>query len=268
MLALLTGCEKPAPVSAPPRADGIVCLTPVGTDLLSAMGFADRIVGVSNYEPNEKLRQTRPRVGDYLGVDFEKLAELRPKLLIVQGKRDRLPAGVRERSEALGAKPLVLQVDRLSDIYFAIQRIGEAINEPAAAEKLTAELKAREAKLAASQLKPPVPALLLFNDAGNNAAGRETFIDDALTLAGGRNVIEATGYPTLDNEKMRSLSPRVVFLMLPGATPEIVQRAEAAARANAPDAKFFAFTDADVLMPGTAAFKLAEAMAERLRAVP
>ncbi|MGC4031417.1 MAG: ABC transporter substrate-binding protein [Tepidisphaeraceae bacterium] len=267
-LVLAVGCEKSAPVSVPPCADGIVCLTPVGTDLLSAMGFTDRIVGVSNFEPDEKLRQTRPKVGDYLNVDFERIAQLRPKFLIVQGKRDRLPSGTAERSKELGVTPIILQVDRLDDIYITIKQIGDAIGETAAAEKLIADLKRRATQLADHRPAKPVPTLLLFNDAGTSAAGRETFIDDALTLAGGKNVVEATGYPTLDNEKVRSLSPSVVFLMLPGASPDVVKRAEAAARANTPQAEVFTFTDADVLMPGTAAMRLAEAMADKLRAVP
>ncbi|HEX8323361.1 MAG TPA: ABC transporter substrate-binding protein [Tepidisphaeraceae bacterium] len=266
LLALLLagGCDQAGPAS---RRDGIVSLTPAGTDLLVAMGLGDRVVGVSPFEANEDLRRRLPKAGDYLHIDWETLAELRPAYLVVQGKRDRLPPGTREKCDALDIRAVILQIDRLADIEAAVEQLGASISGATGGPALLQSLRAREQKVKQHAPKARVPTLLAFSDSGTQTVGRETFIDDALTLAGGENVVTAAGYPTLDAEKLASLRPKVAFLLLPGGTGEGVARAEAALRTAglSADVPVHAITQPDALLPGTSAWRLAEMMAAHLR---
>lgn len=266
VLLATAGCGDDRPGVAP-VAGGIVSLTPAGTDLLVAMGLADRVVGVSPFEANESLRRKLPKVGDYLRVDWEQVTELRPKFLVVQGKRDRLPPGTREKCKELGITTVILQIDRLADIRAAIVQLGDVLEERDAASRVTQEL-ARRTQLLEQATPTPVPAAVAFSDSGTQFVGRRTFIDDALTLAGGANVIEATDYVSIDAEKLASLKPKVVFLILPGGDDAAVNRTKAALRSAGliKDAMVFPITDADALLPGTASMRLAETMARHLRA--
>ena len=261
------GCSKPA---AGPSSGTIVSLSPAATDLLVAMGLTGRIVGVSPYEANEPLRKKLPKVGDYERIDWERMASLKPAFLIVQGKRDRLPPGVLDTAISMNVKTIILQIDRLADIRAAIKQLGEETTTADAAAKLDADLARRETALRQATTRPAVPAMLALGDGGTHFVGVDTFLDDALTLAGGHNVLTTRGYFALDAEKIASLRPRVVFLLLPAADDAAVERATASLRRTglSPDAVVVAMRDKDVLMPGTAAYALAEAMAERLRALP
>ena len=263
----LAGCNSRRPATV---GGGIVSLTPAGTDLLIAMGLAPRIVGVSAFEPNPAMRSKLPKVGDYLRIDWERITSLQPSFMLVQGKRDRLPPGVREKSQELGITPIILQIDRLLDIDAAIKQIGDAIGDAAAASKVIADLAARRAALAAQAVHPPVPALIVISDSGTQVVGHNTFIDDALALAGGDNVLAGNGYLAIDREKLVSLEPKVVFLILPAADANAVERGKTslATAGLSADAKVVPITNGDALMPGTSAYRLANTMAAALKATP
>ena len=270
-LILLVGpvaCERKHPDDVKPTAGGIVSLSPAATDLLVAMGLTDRVVGVSPYEANDRLRQTLPKLGDYERIDWERVEAIKPGYLIVQGRKDRMPAGQRERCQLLGIRPIILQIDRLADVRSAITQLGRLIDVGPAATKAVAAFDARCDKLKAAEPATPVRTLLTFSDdaaAATHVVGRETFIDDALTLAGGTNVIDTAGYPTIDHEKLQSLRPDVVFVLLPGATDAAVERTKAAMHTALPAATVYVLNAPEVLMPGTCALTLAETMAARLK---
>ena len=234
------------------------------------MGLSDRIVGVSPYEANEPLRKKLPKVGDYERIDWERLGSLKPAYLVVQGKRDRLPPGVRDTALSMNVTTIILQIDRLADIRAAVRQLGEQTANVDAATKLDAALAARETALSKATTRPAVPAMIALGENGAHFAGTATFIDDALALAGGSNVLPTRGYVALDAEKLASLRPRVVFLLMPSADKTAIDRATAALRrvGLSVDATVVPMTDKDVLMPGTAAYTLAEAMASHLRALP
>jgi hypothetical protein len=54
-------------------------------------------------------------------------------------------------------------------------------------------------------------------------AGRNNYLDDVLTLAGGENAVRpgSAAYPQLDREMLLALDPEVIFQLLPGATPQV-----------------------------------------------
>src|SRR5262245_48795440 len=81
-----TGCDRSpahAPTSAPARVT-VASLVPAATDLILNMGSADQLVAVSNYDISRPGTEGLPRVGDYLNNDWEKLAEIRPHIMITQ----------------------------------------------------------------------------------------------------------------------------------------------------------------------------------------
>lgn len=257
-LQIGVGCDKGGGIGAT-SSGCIVCLTPAGTSLLVAMGLGDRIVGVSSYEADPVLR-LKPKVGDYERIDWERFGELKPKMLIVQGRKDRLPPGVRERCEDAGIAISILQIDRLEDIFAAAHQLGEAVDakpSPKAA-KLTANMRYQIGLLP----KPPspVPALIVLNDSGTSVVGRGNYLNDLLEAAGGTNVITAVGYVAIDHEKMQSLKPAEVFLLMPGATEAMIETASKSIDVDAlrKGGHLHVLTDVDALLPGANVVRLAQ----------
>jgi iron complex transport system substrate-binding protein len=268
LLALVvSACDKPGEVEQSSDPHGIVSLSPAATDLVMQLGLADRIVGVSAYEADAELKSRLPVVGDYERIDWERVAQLKPRYLIVQGQPDRLPAGLTERCAAMGIKLVNIQIDRLDDISLALVRLaGELGDEQAGLDA------ARRLQIALDAISTPnpTPALILLNENGKFVAGRDTFLDDLLTRAGGTNVIQSSGYPTIDQELLLTLKPETIFVLLAGSSDATVAEARmsverAAVLPAVKNGRVFVVTRSDVLLPSYRnAVQLLKEMAEKL----
>ena len=99
-LVIAGGCDRAsAPATAPAGMTTVASLSPAATDLIVAMGLADRLVAVSNYEPPRPITDNLPRVGDYRTADWEKIAQLRPGIIITQYRPDKMPDGFADRAK-------------------------------------------------------------------------------------------------------------------------------------------------------------------------
>lgn len=271
LAAVVLACDKPGDANAPRAADGIVSLSPAATDLLIQLGLTDRIVGVSAYEADPTVKARLPVVGDYERIDWEKIAQLKPRHLIVQGQPQRLPEGLKERCQAAGVELINIQIDRLDDISAAASSIAQTLGLD---EARPVVLRRMQNELDALATTGKTPALILLSENGKFVAGKDTFLDDLLTRAGGVNVIKASGYPTIDQELLLTLQPEVIFILLPGANPTTVASAKAAlGTADSLPAvrnnRVYVIDRANVLLPSHSnAVKLLEELAEQVGEKP
>jgi ABC-type Fe3+-hydroxamate transport system substrate-binding protein len=273
VIAPCLGCGSRNSSSATQQADDstphIVSLVPAATDMLLAMGAGDRLVAVSNYDLTPATASL-PRVGDYQTTDWEKISQLRPGVIVTEFGPGRTPPGFTERCASLGIRQLNLQIQRLDDIYTALAQLGDATGMPdraATAEKqLRNQIAALRQRIAGD---PPVPALIVTGEDALMVAGAGNYLDDLLTAAGGKNVVTAPGYPTLDREKLAILAPQVILQLLPSAGP----RELASARqlwATLPDIpavrnhRVVIITDWYAELPGYEVGDLAEKFAEAM----
>lgn len=230
------------------------------------MKAQDHLVAVSNYDSQSKL----PHVGDYVTVDWEKLAALRPSVLITFYAENRTPAGLLDRAKSLGIKVANLRFDRLDDVYRAVTVLGELCNEPA---KASAELQ--HLQIAVGRVRdqvatfPSVRTLIVLDPAGQSFAGRGTYLNDLLEAAGGQNAIAADGYPALDREAVAQSDAQAVIQLLPGADQATCAKARAlwdgfpqlpAVQSH----RIWIFTEPDVMTPGSHVGDLAAQFAAAL----
>src|SRR5207248_5750595 len=101
---------------------------------------------------------------------------------------------------------------------------GEAKRAADAARALHARLDAVRRRVASAA---PVRALVATSDSGLDVAGPGTYLDDLLTLAGGKNAAAPfpKRYVSLDPETLAALAPQVVIQLLPGASPQVEAQA-------------------------------------------
>jgi len=283
LLLLTCGCDRVAdtlgtpatttPAPAPttqPRT--VASLVPAATDMIIAMGARERLVAVSNWDAQRPEIDGLPRVGDYRTVDWEKLATLRPDVMIVQWRPDKMPPGVAERAAELNIRLVNLRIVYLGEIFTAWDTLGDAIGEPDKAADAARDLRRQlDGVRAAVAGKSRVRTLISQTESPLSTVGGGNFLDELLTIAGGRNVIEGgdNSYPDIDLERLVALNPDVVIHLLPGESQQVIDRAKTfwAARTELTAVKnkrVYLETESYMLLPGPLIGKIAERFATLL----
>lgn len=229
--ALIFAAITAAASSAYPKGDNrgrgghgepqrIVSLTPVGTEILYALGMGDRIIGVTEFcdWPPEAL--AKPKVGGFTRLNLEALVALKADLVVLQDLHGELPGQLRR----LGIRVAVLRQENMEDVYSAIGKLGGVCRRGEKAGKLTAKIKkeiAQVAKAVEGKKKPRVlmsvsreltdPTIRSFY-----AAGKETFYDELIRISGGVNACTETRvqYPTISTEGLSAINPDVIIELI------------------------------------------------------
>ena len=230
------------------------------------MGAADHLVAVSNYDPEREPIGGLPRVGDYRTQDWEKLAAVRPRKMIIQLHPDRTPAGLRDRAKGLGIELVNVQIDDLDDVFEAIPLLAGAVEERQKGEDALKRLRAQFATVRHRVgAAPKVRAIIVVDVGGRSVAGPGTFLHDCLVAAGGENAAASLDnpWPTVDREKILAMRPQVVIHLLPAASPQVLRQAQQfwAAMPDLPavkDKRVHYLTDWYALLPGYHLGTLAE----------
>jgi iron complex transport system substrate-binding protein len=265
-----SGALAPAPHQS---AATVASLSPAATEILIGIGAADRLVAVSNFDPKRAETKNLPRVGDYQTTDWEQLAALRPRVMITQFAVDRLPQGLVQKADALSIRLINVPITRLDDIYAAMRTLGKAVDQPELGASSADQLKQRMALLRKrNEGARKVRALIVIDDAGRGVAGRENYLNDALEAAGGANVIAAAPYPSIDREILLHHDPEVIFQLLPDASPQVREAAEALWRSMPSlqavrNGRVHVYTETWVLRPSHHVGDLAERFAAALNDV-
>jgi iron complex transport system substrate-binding protein len=177
----------------------IVSIAPSSTEILHALGLGRRIVGVDRWSDYPPRVLKLPRVGSDLRVDVERVAELKPDLVVaslhVPGMEDNLPA-----FERAGFAYLALGGVGLDGIWEDMRVIGRYLAREQRAEALIADTRARMAQVAAraSAANGARPRVHWEWSAHPFVAARRSWITELLEMAGGQNA-----YSDLDVESVR-----------------------------------------------------------------
>ncbi len=194
--ALPAGAAEPLPRGepvwlgppAPARPVRVVSLAPSLTDTVIALGEAGRLVGVTRYDTSLEVTSL-PRVGGFLDPSPEAVLGLRPDLVLWLADGGAYPA-VRRIAE-LGVPVLALPVVGVPDVLRAARRVGAALGNSEAGERLAAELEAavRAAEERAASL-PHRRVMLVIGRDPLVVAGPGSYPDALLRIAGGVNVVK------------------------------------------------------------------------------
>src|SRR6185436_1225305 len=150
------GLGRAVVLRGPPRR--IVTLAPNATDTIAALGLGDRLVGVSDFcEPPPEAKEVR-RIGGLLTPDLEAIRALKPDLLV--GSTSGNDPGLAAQAEALGLPLFILNAENVAQVLDGIADLGAAIGEPARAQALLDDLRARLDAVAKRVAGRPRPRVL------------------------------------------------------------------------------------------------------------
>ncbi|MBN7815128.1 ABC transporter substrate-binding protein [Algoriphagus pacificus] len=189
--------------SSPQR---IVSLVPSQTELLVDLGLVDRIVGITKFCVHPKhLLKTKTIVGGTKNYRFEVIQGLKPDLIIANKEENE-----REGIEKLAKEyPVwISDITTLQDSFEMILGLGKMLDANEKASEIVFLLKS---DFKESFEKKGTAVYLIWNNP-IMVAGKDTFINEMLSLAGFENKVTKSRYPTLTMEELKELNPNYLLL--------------------------------------------------------
>jgi iron complex transport system substrate-binding protein len=248
---------------------------PSVTESVFALGAGEHVVGVSNYCRYPAAVLSLPKIGTYTKPDPERIALLRPDMVIIQ----KTAAGLADRLSALGIPHVEVKVGSLAEVFTMIGDIGRAVGLPERAEKLNGEIRARLSAVRAETAGKTRPSVMIVVGRTPGlltnlvAVGPGAYLGELLEIAGGANVLtESTiAYPHISLETVVRLNPDVILdLSLMGDSnaqeerlrqPWLSHRELSAVRS----AKIFGLTSEVLVTPGPRVVDAVELIRTKIR---
>ncbi len=235
-LCVIAACDAPAPEPGHTRieviddvgrtvhletpAARVVSLIPARTDLLLALGAADRLVARTVFDRDPRLAGL-PSLGDALTPSVEWLAALQPDLVIAWP--DRHTRTIIEQLEAAGVPVYASRVETIEDVRRSIAHAGVLLGLEAAADSVRDRIDAviAEVRGEVRELDRPSVAYFIGLDPPM-AAGPGTFVDEMIGIAGGTNVFSdaLSLWPAVSLEQTIARQPDVVIVATGGPAAE------------------------------------------------
>lgn len=232
LLLVLFAAGVAASAGRPPQR--IVALAPSAAEILFALGAGERVVAVPDFAADLPGAAGKVRIGGFV-PDLERVVALLPDLVVAS--RDGTDRAAYEKLKALGIPILATEAQSLDGVLLDIRRVGEAIGEAGAAERLVAALSERIAaaqKRAAGRKGPRPRVLVVIWPDPPVVAGPATFVGDLLVRARLENVVpgKAGEWPRVSHETLAGWNPDVVI------RPETAENASAFTRTFAKDSRW------------------------------
>ncbi|QET03620.1 MULTISPECIES: cobalamin-binding protein [unclassified Cupriavidus] len=197
----------------------IVSLAPHVTELLYAAGGGDRIVGTVSYSDYPPEAKDLPRVGDNKALDLERIAALKPDLIVVwrhgnaQKQTDRL--------RALGMPLFFSEPRRLDSIPENLEKLGTLMGTSTVANRAATDFRQQIDTLRKTYAsRPPVTVFYQVWQQPLMTLNGQHLISDMLALCGGRNLFanETPLVPTVSTEAVVAGNPEAMLTAGMGAT--------------------------------------------------
>jgi iron complex transport system substrate-binding protein len=201
----------------------IVSMAPDLTEILFALGLGERIAGVTRDSDYPPAALAKPKVGTFWQPNIEAVIAAKPDLVVtlaIEQQRD-----LARRLQRIGYDSLAVEIEKIDDLFGAITAIGKAADAQEQAQELSDRMRTAIHRLQAETAGlPKVKVLWVVQREPLRVAGRDTFVNEMIELAGGANAIGPTlhKYPPIGAEEVIAVKPEVIIepAMLPGALDE------------------------------------------------
>lgn len=213
LAAGLLGCGRPASLATATNTVRVVSLAPSLTEIIYAIGAGDCLVGRSRVCRHPAAVTNVPVAGDFGVPALEAIARCAPHLVVSVDLEN--PNSV-TAIEQLGIRHVAVPCRSLDDIPRAMRTLGELLHRESAASALADAFSTRLAALRAAP-RPAAPPRVFVEIWGDPlvSAGRQAFLSELITLAGGVNVMDDVGrdFFPVSPETVLARNPDVLILL-------------------------------------------------------
>jgi iron complex transport system substrate-binding protein len=205
-------------LDAPARR--VIAMIPAQTEIVGLLAGTEVLIARTQWDTDPLLAHL-PSIGNALTPSIEWIAAQRPDLVIAWP--DAQSRDVVQRLSDIGIPVYASRVESVDEIRSMIGRLGVLLGAETRADSLISALDAQLDEVRASVADlPPRSVLYLLNIDPPMAAGPGTFVDDILTLAGGRNIFS----------DVRQLWPQVSLEEIVRRDPDVIIRPAGSALAD------------------------------------
>lgn len=188
----------------------IISLLPSITEMLYALKCDKRMVADTTYCDFPPAARKLPKIGD-LNVNYERLLALHPDLVAADSVANRSSIA---KLRSLKVPLVVISSTNYTEVLHALRVLGRATGTLPQANRVVEHMtnQRRQAAFIVARDKSSAPRVLAVVGVSPLwVAGRSTFIDDLIRLAGGINVARnSDGYGSLSKELLLTLRPNVI----------------------------------------------------------
>jgi iron complex transport system substrate-binding protein len=214
-------------VSLEPAPRRIISLLPSATELIVALGGGDRLIARTAYDAQPALAHL-PSFGRAIAASVESLVALEPDLVVLPP--DYLTSDLARRLASFGVRVYEADAQRLDALFATVGRLAALLGARARGDSLASALRdgLRDVR-AAHTREPPVDVVYAVWHSPPTVAGADTYVDDIIAAAGGRNVFaDVSGWPEVSPEALLARDP--AFVIVAGSTqhplrPELLRDA-------------------------------------------
>lgn len=173
-----------------------ISLAPSTTEIMFALGLNNEIVAVSSYCNYPEEVKNKENVGDFSSPNLEKIVSLKPDYVFCTGLEQ---AQIVTELKRRNIKVYVGDPRDTAELLASIRDIGQITGKDIAAEALIKKMEREIEEISVKvRLIPKDKRKKVFLEIWHDpltTAGRGSFIDDLLSLAGGINIAFDTRRP-------------------------------------------------------------------------
>lgn len=166
----------------------VISLAPNITEVIGVLNKLDKLVGRTNYCDYPVEVKNIKSVGTLKEPSIEKIVELKPDVVIAS---THFSKEVLSKLEALNIKVVVLYGEENFDgVYDTISKVAQILNANAAGNKVISDMKAKVTSVedkVKDKSKPSVYYVVSYGKYGDSTSGNDTFINQIIEMAGGKN---------------------------------------------------------------------------------
>ena len=192
-----------------------ISLAPSTTEILFALGLDDEIVGVSSYCNYPPKAKTKDNVGNFSHPSIEKILSLKPDYIFCTGLEQ---APVITELKYMNLKVCVSEPKNIKELFNSIREIGKIVHKTKEAENIIKDMEIQIEEVSLQvKLIPENKRIKVFIEIFSDplmTAGKDTFIDELITLAGGINIAHDTkmAYSIFSQEEVIKRNPDCIIL--------------------------------------------------------
>ena len=191
----------------------IVSLAPSNTEILFALGLADRMVGVTDYCDYPPEAKTKPSVGSYDTPNIETIVGMAPDLILADiAQSDE----IYQQLENRGLTVVAIIPHSLDEVLETITLIGKITGQDNEAAVIVTDMQKRIDAITkkTSQLTEAQKSRAFYIIWSDPiwTTGNGTFEDALLQIAGGKNIAHGqNSYITMSLETIIDANPQVMI---------------------------------------------------------
>ncbi len=197
------------PSQAPAR---IVSMAPSLTEILFSLELEENVVGVTQDSDYPPAATQKNAVGTYWQPNIEAVIALKPDLVVTLDFEQH--RSLAERLTRMGYRCLSLDTSTVGDLFTAMPAVAAATGRTQQAGQVLGSIQTMIAAVREAMAgRDRVSVLWVVQRDPLRVAGRSTFINEMIELAGGENAIGPTlhVYPPIGGEQVIASAPDVII---------------------------------------------------------